>query len=209
VQRLAEKVLALGTRFDDDGEIDVFAFGTNAEAMGAVGLDSFHDVAQRANGLKGPGGGTDYAKAMAAIRRHYLDHDGARDRPEPAPLPVYVMFVTDGETGDRDAARDQVVWSAYEPIFWQFMGIGRSSRAARPGAGASLKKQKRSLLKQAFSTDFAFLEELDELPGRYVDNANFFSVEDPEHVHDDELYDLLMSEYPTWLQEATRLGLLR
>ena len=58
-------------------------------------------------------------------------------------------------------------------------------------------------------TDFAFLEELDELPGRYVDNANFFSVEDPEHVPDDELYELLMAEYPTWLHEAARLGLLR
>jgi stress response protein SCP2 len=209
VQRLAEKVLALGTRFDDDGEIDVFAFGTNAEAMGAVGIGSFHDVAQHANGLKGPGGGTDYAKAMAVIRRHYLDHDGRRDGPVPAPLPVYVMFVTDGETGDKQAARDQVVWSAYEPIFWQFMGIGKSTRAARSGSGPMLKKQKRSLVKNLLSTDFAFLEELDELPGRYVDNANFFSVEDPEHVPDDELYELLMAEYPTWLHEATRLGLLR
>ena len=79
------------------------------------------------------GGGTDYAKAMALIRRHYLDHDGPRSSPVAAPLPVYVMFVTDGETGDKAAARDQVVWSAYEPIFWQFMGIGRSSRAARRG----------------------------------------------------------------------------
>jgi stress response protein SCP2 len=209
VQRLAEKVLALGTRFDDDGEIDVFAFGTNAEAMGAVGLGSFHDIAQQANGLKGPGGGTDYAKAMASIRRHYLDHDGPRDGPVAAPLPVYVMFVTDGETGDKDAARNQIVWSAYEPIFWQFMGIGRSSRAATAGTGPLLKKKKRSLVKNLLSTDFAFLEELDELPGRYVDNANFFSVEDPEHVPDDELYELLMSEYPTWLHEATRLGLLR
>ena len=33
----------------------------------------------------------------------------------------------------------------------------------------------------------------------YVDNANFFSVEHPEAIADQELYDLITTEYPVWL----------
>ena len=51
-------------------------------------------------------------------------------------------------------------------------------------------------------TGFGFLGELDARTGRYVDNANFFSVPDPEAVPDDELYDLLMGEYPGWVKAA-------
>jgi hypothetical protein len=57
--------------------------------------------------------------------------------------------------------------------------------------------------------DFAFLEKLDQLGGRHVDNANFFSVEDPGQIGDEELYDLLMSEYPDWVRQAPAKGLLR
>ncbi|MGB3507649.1 MAG: VWA domain-containing protein [Microcoleaceae cyanobacterium] len=36
----------------------------------------------------------------------------------------------------------------------------------------------------------------------YLDNANLFSVEDPESITDEELYDLLMAEYPNWVKAA-------
>ena len=121
------------------------------------------------------------------------------------------MFVTDGQTMDPDEARSQVAWSSYEPMFWQFMAIGQSSRnvevagAARPG-----KKQrgKGGFLSRLIQTDFGFLEELDDMGGRYIDNADFFSVADPMALPDDQLYDLLMNEYPGWVQGARQLGLL-
>ena len=61
------------------------------------------------------------------------------------------MFVTDGAPGDRVGAEQQVTAASYEPVFWQFMGIGKAS-------------------------SFAFLEKLDDLGGRYTDNADFFAV---------------------------------
>jgi hypothetical protein len=52
----------------------------------------------------------------------------------------------------------------------------------------------------------------DTTPGKYlrdyVDNANFFSVTDPEDVTDDELYGLLMTEYPQWLSEVKTKSLV-
>ena len=44
---------------------------------------------------------------------------------------------------------------------------------------------------------------------RYIDNADFFSVEDPEIIADQELYDLLMTEYPGWVKLAKTKKLLR
>ena len=44
--------------------------------------------------------------------------------------------------------------------------------------------------------------------GCFVDNADFFSVCSPDEHADGELYDLLMTEYPSWLKQARQLGLL-
>ena len=38
MQRFAERILALGCNFDDDGEIDVFLFGQNVHQGEAMGL---------------------------------------------------------------------------------------------------------------------------------------------------------------------------
>lgn len=87
--------------------------------------------------------------------------------------------------------------SSYEPIFWQFMAIGKSNKGTKPSG-----------FLRAFQSDFSFLEELDNLTGRYLDNANFFSVEDPQMISDHELYDLLMAEYPGWVRAASDNGLI-
>jgi len=47
------------------------------------------------------------------------------------------------------------------------------------------------------------------MAGRYLDNADFFAVEDPAAIPDDELFELLMTEYPGWLTQARDKGLLR
>lgn len=207
VQRFAEKVLALGTRFDDDGDIDVFLFGQHAHEAGAMGIGNHQGFVDRLLKSHPLEGGTLYATAMELIRRFYFPDGGGGRRQQAvrAALPVYVMFLTDGEAGDRPKALDQIRWASYEPIFWQFMGIGKSNKAT---GVAPAKKGFMAKLGALLETDFAFLEQLDTLEGRFVDNANFFSVADPEAVPDEELYDLLMAEYPSWVRDAPRLGLL-
>lgn len=58
------------------------------------------------------------------------------------------------------------------PIFWQFMGVGKGRRS----------KSKRLL--SLSDSDFPFLENLDELSGRLIDNANCFSVSSPDEHSD-------------------------
>jgi len=203
IQRLAEKILALGCRFDDDGAIKIFLFAGNAQNRGEMTVENFHNFIGQAYNQYGGTGGTNYAPALQAIRTAYFPdaRAGTRQAPLKANLPVYVMFVTDGRPFDPPQSEQQLQWSSYEPIFWQFMAIGKSSKDAKAKRGGIL----------GFLTggsQFEFLENLDDLEGRYVDNADFFSVEDPEAIADEELYDLLMTEYPNWLKTARNQGLL-
>ncbi|MCR5122952.1 MAG: VWA domain-containing protein, partial [Ruminococcus sp.] len=50
---------------------------------------------------------------------------------------------------------------------------------------------------------------LDDLPGRRVDNADFFALDDYKKVPDSELYERLLTEFPGWLKAAAAAGILR
>ncbi len=98
-------------------------------------------------------------------------------------LPAYVIFVTDGGVSYTDKIKSILRDSSKIPIFWQFVGVS--------GSG------------------YGILEELDNLGGRYVDNANFFALDDFRSVSNEELYSRLLNEFPIWLKEIKRLGMIR
>ena len=214
VQALCERVLGMAVQFDDDGACDVFTFGTGGYDEGPLDLRNYQGWIQQLLGRRQLEGGTNYNHAMQAVRRHYFPDGGGgqRNSPRPDALPVYVMFVTDGQTSDQHGTKQQVEWSSYEPLFWQFMAIGQSSRNVTASGAPAMTKKKRggfgARLASMLTGDFQFLEELDDMPGRYVDNADFFSVADPADISDDQLYDLMMNEYPGWLKLAQAQGLL-
>lgn len=198
MQQFAERILALGCQFDDDGSIDLFLFGQNAHHAGEMTLDNFSDCIENVRKRFRFEAATNYGKAIAKVQEFYyprpqqpqqgffqrLTQPSSATPPEPiaGQTPVYVMFVTDGAATDRAKAEAELTVASYAPIFWQFMAIGRSG--------------------------FDFLEELDDLQARFLDNADFFSVRDPLETPDNELYDLLMTEYPSWVKRAQEKGLL-
>jgi stress response protein SCP2 len=189
VQRLAERVLALGLRFDDDGEVDVFLFGKKVHhpepGLRLEGHQQYiADVIKR-NKLEFD---TRYGAAMSAVREHYFGTSGARTGPVSERVPVYVMFITDGAPSDKSVATQQLTSASFEPLFWQFMGIGPARQ-------------------------FSFLQRLDDLGGRYTDNADFFAIGQDElmgrrPISDEALFEQLMNEYPDWLRRARAQRLL-
>jgi len=213
IQTLVERVLALGLRFDDDGEVDVFLFGKDGHSAGPLMLDNHSTYIPMMLQEYGLEPATYYGKAMALVREHYFGSSASRRQPLAQQIPVYVMFVTDGQTFDEDGAREQVISSSYEPLFWQFMAIGESARSATPpaasGGGFLGKLRAAASAPGGGNSEFRFLEELDDMTGRYLDNADFFAVANPADIPDDELFDLLMTEYPGWLPQARAKGLLR
>ncbi|MFB7672909.1 VWA domain-containing protein [Kitasatospora purpeofusca] len=94
--------------------------------------------------------------------------------------PALVIFQTDGEPDSRPAAEQALRAASHLPIFWAFVGFGPS---------------------------VAFLERLDDLEGRAVDNASFFHAPRPRQVSDADLYDGITREYATWLAAARQAGI--
>lgn len=96
--------------------------------------------------------------------------------------PGLVVFQTDGAPDDRAAAEAALRKASRLPLFFAFVGFG---------------------------DNIHFLERLDDLTGRAVDNASFFHARDPLAVSDAELYDGITREYAGWLSAATAAGIVR
>ena len=181
IDTLVQRALALGLTFDDDGEIDVFLFGRNVHAYGTVTADNYTGFSSRALRDHPLEGGTRYGAAMEAIRKFYAP--GFSDG-----LPVFVFFVTDGSTDDKQKTLKMLKDSASEPIFWKYMSL---------------------IPKGMFSASrTGFLQELDDLPGRVVDNADFFNITDPAAPSPEEFFDEVLDEFPTWIESASSVGIL-
>ena len=99
---------------------------------------------------------------------------------EPSDLPTYVIFVTDGDNSDQRSTTQVIQNASAHPIFWQFVGIGNEK--------------------------FSFLRKLDEMPNRVTDNANFFQLSNVNAISDAELYQKLLTEYPSWLKDVRQKG---
>jgi stress response protein SCP2 len=184
VQAFAERALAMGCRFDDDGEMDIFLFGARVHKVMSMNIGNYKVHLRTVLQQYGLEGGTDYGLAIQAVRNFYFPENGGREEPKAtrADTPVYVAFLTDGDTSRRDFTERQVRASSYEPIFWQFVGIGNAS--------------------------FPFLQKLDDLKGRLLDNAGFFAVEKPTKFSDDALFTAMVGEYAKWVVQAKQQGLL-
>ncbi len=97
-------------------------------------------------------------------------------------IPAYVIFVTDGGFASKGKIKKLLTEASRLPIFWQFVGVGGSA--------------------------YGILEELDNMGGRYVDNANFFALDDFKSVENEDLYSRLLNEFPGWLREIKAKGMI-
>jgi hypothetical protein len=103
-------------------------------------------------------------------------------RAHPLREPTLVLFFSDGGVHSDEEIERELRASVEEPLFWQFVGLGRA--------------------------DYGVLERFDTLTGRRVDNVGFFAVHDIARTSDAELYDRLLSEFPSWLTAARRAGIV-
>lgn len=203
VQELAERILPLGLAFDDNGEVDFYLF--HHEKIKLPENITRQNVADYINKNvinRYQMGGTNYSPIINQIVKDFggevpenipekkgffgkvFGSNKTVDNNKPKfDLPVYVIFITDGECMDKEEAEFAIKNASKYGIFFQFIGIGNSS--------------------------FSFLEKLDNMSGRTVDNANFFKVQSISTKSDEELYALLLNEFPGWVGEAKRLQIIK
>jgi len=173
VQRLAEQTLGLSANLDDDGTVPLIYFGSRVDRADEVRIGTHQGVINRTHRTI-QWGSTDYAAAIRYVAAEYLRAQ--------LHMPALVIFQTDGEPDDRNAAEQALRDASTLPIFFAFIGFGGRVQ---------------------------FLEQLDTLPGRAVDNASFFHAAQPRAVSDAELYDGITREYAQWLTAARAAGILR
>lgn len=197
VADVVERMAAVAAQLDDDGEMQAWTFASNPARLPDLRLGElpewlrlhvrvgeislFRRSKKPRKGLqpgqvdmRSVGIQNEEQKVIAQVRDFV--------RANPATAPTLVLFFSDGGVY-RDAAIEKELRAAVEePIFWQFVGLGRSN--------------------------YGVLERFDTLPDRRVDNVGFFAVDDISTVPDPELYDRLLSEFPRWLTAAGQAGIL-
>lgn len=187
VQDVIERIVPLALQFDDNGELDLYLFESRCKKhKNNVTLKNLDGFVNKEIMGKYDFGGTKYAPPVNMIREEAVGSGKGGflgfGKKKTLKYPVYVIFITDGQNDDRADAEQAIKEASSHGIFFQFVGIGSSS--------------------------FPFLEKLDNLDGRFIDNANFFQVNNISRMSDDELYGKLLGEFPEWLKLAKSKNLI-
>lgn len=184
VQRIVNRLMPLAINFDDDGQFECWAFANLTTQLDDVNLNNVNDfINQTQLGWKNWHVGARINNEIPAIEA-VIDYFYPQSKKSIAQsnLPVYVLFISDGGVGNRRQMEKILTECANLPIFWQFVGVGGSN--------------------------YGVLEKLDDLQGRVVDNCNFFALDHIKSVSDERLYELLLEEFPQWLQAIQQRGMI-
>lgn len=175
VQRTLNRLVPLGLRFDDNGELDVWLFHSRYKQLTGMTLNNYDHYVENVINKSGERFGcTSYAPVLNAIMDDYFDGTYAQDN-----TPVFVIFITDGANDDKRNTDRAIRQSSELPMFTQFVGLGTNDR-------------------------FEYLKKLDNLTGRSVDNTGFIEVANFDRLTDDELYNSLLEQYVAWLKTTHR-----
>ncbi|MCX4681362.1 VWA domain-containing protein [Streptomyces sp. NBC_01433] len=115
VQRLAEQALGLSANLDDDGNVPLIYFASQAHTPITTDLHNYAGIVDRTHS-RTPWGTTDYVAAMNAVISDYRASGQAG--------PAFVIFQTDGAPNDRRATERALKDASKLPIFWAFVGFG-------------------------------------------------------------------------------------
>ncbi|MCC9711491.1 VWA domain-containing protein [Streptomyces sp. MNU76] len=196
VADVVERMAAVAAQLDDDGEMQAWTFASNPARLPDLALGDLPEwlrrhvrvgeltLFRRKKPQKGllPGQVDMRAVGIQNEEQKVIAEVRAYVREHPAAAPTLVLFFSDGGVYRNKEIEAELRAAVDEPVFWQFVGLGRS--------------------------DYGVLERFDTLPGRRVDNVGFFAVDDISRVPDAELYDRLLSEFPSWIREARRLNII-
>ena len=210
VQQTLNRVFPLGVHFDDDEELETWAFALKSKKLNNITFNNYQeyvnkedfgwnhwmsdlncaynnepaviiDVIKHFTGLTPPEFKVE-RKGFLGLGEKVISVSEEFATKIDNKVPVVILFISDGGVAHNEYIEYLIKWSSTLPIFWQFIGIGGSNYGA--------------------------LEKLDNLSGRYVDNADFFSIDKLNDITESELYDKMMGEFPNWLKAAHSKGLI-
>ncbi|MBF0227845.1 MAG: VWA domain-containing protein [Desulfobacterales bacterium] len=172
LQLVLDKIVPLSVHFDDDGELETWAFAEKKKKLTSVTTKNVKKYVNKEWG----GWGQWMRKLNASYNNEPVVMKEIVETYKNSKLPSYVIFISDGGVGYDNEIERIIVESSKYPIFWQFVGLGGSN--------------------------YGILERFDTMKGRLVDNCNFFALDNIHSISNTELYEKLLNEFPDWLQNA-------
>lgn len=178
VQALLERIFPVAMHFDDNAEMEFYWFDNTYKELAPVNYDSIDGYVQREILSKNDHFG---GTCFAPVMRKIYERYALKDS---SPIPTLVIFITDGSNSDKNDTKKVLTEASKHNIFWKYVGIGAPDCA------------------------FPFLQRLDELKGRFIDNANFITIDNIGDMKDETLYKLLLEEYGDWLEICRAHGMI-
>ncbi|KRP87996.1 VWA domain-containing protein [Pseudomonas veronii] len=179
VQEVLNRLVPIAVAMDTDAELECWTFAERPLRLSPVTLTNYQNFVESDNN-----GWTKWD-----VGRRYNDEPRAIQKviesfqASKDKTPMFVVFISDGGVSENRKITQLMVDAAKLGIFWQYVGLA--------------------------GRNYGILEKLDTMPGRVVDNCGFFALDDLHDMTEEQLYDRLMQEFPMWILEAKREGIIR
>lgn len=119
VQRAMNKLLPIALMFDDDGELDAWAFAKKSIHLSSINLDNINDyLINEKDGWN--------RWDIGGVNNEPVVMEDIIDMYKKSNQPVYIIFISDGGIYKKGPIKKLLIKSSSKPIFWQFVGIGGS-----------------------------------------------------------------------------------
>jgi hypothetical protein len=190
VQSIVEKIFPIASKLTPNGVLGMWVFSDKYFKLNDLDINNFEGYVHKFITSKSLiGGGTYYAPVINSIKfdpqktfwyklfvkiKRLLGFKVKTDINKK--LPVFNIFITDGDNTDRWESEKAIIDSSKTENFFQFVGT--------------------------WGNEFNFLSKLDNLSGRFIDNVNFFEISNIDSMSEEDLYDALLKEFPLWLDKA-------
>lgn len=191
IQNTINRLVPLGLTFDDNGTLDVYLFQNDYRKMKDITLHNYENYVKKVIEKSDyTMGGTEYSPVLEAIINDGESANntgllskifGFKNKKSDTNIQskndiTFVLFITDGENSDQNSTDKVIIESSKrdKKTFIQFIGIGNEK--------------------------FKYLEKLDNLGGRELDNTGFSKMADLERASDTELYNNVLEQFAEWLK---------
>ncbi|NCE65714.1 hypothetical protein D1159_14315, partial [Pseudoflavonifractor sp. 524-17] len=173
IQRVVDKFFTFATTLSERCEMDLWAFAAKSRQLGAVTMDNVRDYTFAESG--------GFERWMSMLNYQYNNEPEAmRDVMMiygALRQPTVVLFLTDGRLSSDWEIEEILIKTSRFPIFWQFIGL--------------------------HGEEYGILDRLEQIDGRYTDNAAFLKTDDIDDLTDSVLYDTLLYHVGAWLDELS------
>lgn len=217
VQEVIERIVPLAMAFTPEKSMPMYIFSDSCiRVLPDVTEDNVHDYITDNILRKYSYGSTQYAPAIRMLLNKVIKENGVTEEgekkdtgllgglksffgggpkkpdipPTTGETPTLVIFITDGDNNydDKSKATAAIVEAAKHSLFFQFVGLGHSK-----------------------GESFPYLQKLDTMTGRFIDNANLLTLTEDNFktLGNTQLYQMLLDEFPSWYKEAQIKGIFK